>query len=240
MGLMKAKYPGRCSLCGAPFPAGTDIEWSQGAARHVGCMPFVAPAGSWWLSRGEGYGGQSYTVDEVIRNDTNANNKSPYVVVLHAKRQHYAYDGLSFGVGDESGYIYSACVRAATEEESIPIRDAETRIAYRAKAQRAVLTLITRIKKEGTFPPHGTQFPYGDRYLASDSRDAGYGTGTLFIASDDGQYDGLWYIERHMMDGDAWDANNIDGAYMGWHLADMVAVEQIRTLAHIINRPITP
>jgi len=235
MGLMKAKYPGRCSLCGAPFPAGTDIEWSQGAARHVGCTPFVAPADSWWISQGEGYGGTPYRLEEVICNDTNANNKAPYVVVLHAKRQHYAYDGLSFGVGDESGYIYSACVRAATDEESAPLRAQEARIAARETAQKTVSALATRIKNGGIFPPHGTHFPEGERLL-EDTRGALYGTGNLFVVSADNV---VWYLERHMMDGDDWGANNIDGAYMGWSLNHTEAAEQIRSLAAIIAQPIS-
>lgn len=41
---IQARYPGKCIVCGARFPAGLTIEWSKGKkARHTDCIP--APAG---------------------------------------------------------------------------------------------------------------------------------------------------------------------------------------------------
>ena len=42
---------------------------------------------------------------------------------LEDNKKYYKEDGLSFGVGDDSGYIYTAEARPATEEESKSIRD---------------------------------------------------------------------------------------------------------------------
>lgn len=46
-----------------------------------------------------------------------------YLYVLTASRRYYREDGMSFGVGDESGYVYSATCRPATEEEAQPLRE---------------------------------------------------------------------------------------------------------------------
>lgn len=40
-----------------------------------------------------------------------------YLYVLSASQRYYREDGMSFGVGDEKGYVYSAVCRAATEAE---------------------------------------------------------------------------------------------------------------------------
>src|SRR6185437_7788624 len=216
MATMQAKYAGRCSVCGKSFVAGTTIDYDRSTktARHGDCLPFTPPANSWWISQGEGYGGDPYTVGNVITNPNTRDADAPrYLIILSAKSEYIRDDGYSFGVGDESGYLYHACVRVATDDESAELRAADERAQVKRQAQAEVQQITARIRAEGVFPEHGTPMPHGGRVLNTQTI---YGSGSIFVIA----ADGVWLLERHMMDGDDWAANNVAGTYCGWFLAD--------------------
>ena len=107
-----AKYPGRCRKCGRPISVGDKIDWESGkGAAHVECpeAEHAAPT----LSRGSGFGGQPYTEGETF-----FDKQLGAITITKAWRRYFAEDGMSFGVGDESGYIYYAEYRAATAEDT--------------------------------------------------------------------------------------------------------------------------
>lgn len=228
---MQAKYAGTCSVCGERFPAGTTINYDRAtrSARHMDCQPFAAPAGSWEISQGEGYGGLPYIVGAVIHNPNMRDANAPrYLMVLHASERYFRDDGYSFGVGDESGYVYEAIVRAATDEESAELRAADARAATKRQAQGEVKQIAQRIQTEGVFPEHGTAFPAGERVMDTENV---YGSGSVFVIFDTG----VWYLERHMMDGDAWERNNVAGTYRGWFLADATTAARVAELVALVS-----
>lgn len=228
MGLMQARYAGRCAVCGKSFPAGTTIEYNAATreARHPTCQPVALPADAIHLSQGEGYGGTPYTVGEVIVNPRAAKDPTapPYLYVLKASRQYFREDGYSFGVGAESGYMYQAACRVATPTESAPLH--ATILAARARhhAQLAIKEIVATIQREGEFAPDGTPLPEGDLLL--DTRSL-YGAGSVFVVTPAG----VWYLEQHGMDGDDWGANNVAGHQRGWYLAAPSVGSQLRDLA---------
>lgn len=89
------------------------------------------------IARGQGYGGQPYWVGGVIKcGDVGL------VTVVSASKTYVRDDGMSFGVGDEEGYIYYAKVRRATEAESKKYLEdravVEKTVAVEAKRKAAV------------------------------------------------------------------------------------------------------
>ncbi|HBY44734.1 MAG TPA: hypothetical protein DEU95_10460 [Chloroflexi bacterium] len=171
------------------------------------------------ISRGEGYGGDDMPVGAVItRPRGQAYHDYPaYMYVLQSGRDYYREDGMSFGVGDESGYVYWADCRAATEEEAAPLRITFARRAAASEANRQAAAIIKSIRMNGVRPLRDTVpageivwelTTYGGTYLPA------YGGGQWLIIADDG----IWYIEGHHADGDDWSANNIGGHSLGWRL----------------------
>ncbi len=65
------------------------------------------------IGGGQGYGYSDYVSGQIVEDRDN----SRWLTVVSASRTYYGEDGLSFGVGDEQGYIYSAACRLATESE---------------------------------------------------------------------------------------------------------------------------
>ena len=109
---MIAKYPGRCRKCGRPINRGDQIEWESGkGAAHVECPKATAAAPT--ISRGSGFGGHPYTEGETFFDK----QLGKLITITKASQRYYREDGMSFGVGDESGYIYYAEYRDATPEE---------------------------------------------------------------------------------------------------------------------------
>lgn len=140
---MTAKFAGRCSTCGGRIAAGTQIEWSKGAgARHVECAsgaaatPAVQP-GPIALHGGSGNGCQGWTVGQVILSgEKRRRDGGPdALVIVTASRRYVREDGLSFGVGDDQGYLYTATARPATAEEMAPAIEAAH--AQAIEAERA-------------------------------------------------------------------------------------------------------
>lgn len=161
MATIKAKYNGTCRACGAFLPAGSRIDWSRdtGSRCAGGCQEKTAGDGNvdapYSLEGGSGYGCDGWAVGQLMsaylldgklsRKDVEGAQRT-WLVVVRASRRYIREDGMSFGLGDESGYLYSASCRLATEEEYAPALEAEAKAAARAEALKTVLRL------EGEYP----------------------------------------------------------------------------------------
>ncbi len=105
-----------------------------GKYRHVGCQTPSIPTDAIRIGGGSGYGCSGWQSGQVIRNTArNIQNGGPeWLFVLACTRKYIREDGMSFGVGDENGYLYTAVCRPATPEEAAP-RIAEVRAAEARK-----------------------------------------------------------------------------------------------------------
>ena len=181
-------------------------------------------ADTFWISQGEGYGGTPYTVGEVLHNPRTSDAvTTPYVIVLHAESEYVRDDGYSFGVGDESGYLYRARVRRATDAESAALREADARAAAKRQTKVEVAAIAQCIRADGT-RPQDVPMPAGERVFDTQNI---HGSGSVFVLATDG----AWYLDRRMMDGDDWGRNNVAGVYCGWFLADLAGATRLRALA---------
>lgn len=129
--VIRAKYDGKCRKCGQSIRAGEQIEWSrESGAGHVTCPAkketaptFDGP--TYKLYGGSGYGCRGWRVGSVFAANPKhrAEGWPEFVTILTASSRCVYEDGLSFGVGDDEGTLYSATARAATEEEAVPVRE---------------------------------------------------------------------------------------------------------------------
>lgn len=87
------------------------------------------------LSGGSGNGCEGWAAGQTIRSNRHqvAQGWPEYVTVVTASTRYYSADGMSYGVGDDAGYAYSATCRAATDAEAALIR--EQIAANRAKTE---------------------------------------------------------------------------------------------------------
>lgn len=189
------------------------------------------------ISRGEGYGGQPYTVGQVIQ-------RPPYpryaqypawLVVVESGETYYGSDGMSFGVGDESGSVYWATCRAATDAEAAPIIAAAERRAALVQARKDRDAVARDIRARGERPALDNQ-PVGETVCASLYRGQtylpAYGGGTWFVIAEEG----IWYVEGHSADGDDWSANNLPGN-LGWLVpTDPATAKQLHNIDAILSQ----
>lgn len=170
------------------------------------------PEGHFGICGGQGYGYDELVPGEVIRNP---NREGPrYVVVVHASKQYYREDGLSFGVGADSGYLYSAEVRPATEAESAPRRQAEEAAKQFQAAQEQVCELAARFTQDGERPGCPQQVVEGERLLDTQTL---YGCGDWWVI----RPDAIWYVRNNGADGDNWEWNNVctgGAGAIGWKM----------------------
>jgi hypothetical protein len=215
---IKAKFTGKCGACGGAIAAGDAIEWARGErARHAECPaspqgppnPQGPAAGEAviHLNRGEGYGGQAFRVGATIRN---ARGASPeWVTVLAAHKKYYGEDGMSFGVGDEAGWVFWAEARAATAEEIAPLAAAEQARHARREAAEALETEFGRIVREGECPQRGAGEeqiqPEGERLWVGERDNEIYGGGRWLVLGTDW----IWAVRNNGADGDDWAHNNV-------------------------------
>jgi hypothetical protein len=163
------------------------------------------------VAKGSGYGGEPYALGQVI---VNPNKEGPkYLYVLSASQKYFREEGMSFGVGDDSGYIYSAKTRPATEEEYKPIEDHKKDMAELSDVKASVSSLASKIQKKGEMPS-GMNVPDGEIYFDTQTI---YGGGSWFVVGKD--Y--IWYVKNNGMDGDNWEENNVrtgGAGAVGWRI----------------------
>lgn len=157
------------------------------------------------LSVGEGYGGRPFRVGEVLRNPK---NRDQILIVTSVKQKYFHEDGLSFGVGDDSGHIFYATAREATPEESTPFLEKEKSLRERRALEKRRIEIEAHIKQNGELPnaPHPEGEKFSDRHTI-------YGGGDSFVVGKD--Y--IWYIKGNGGDGDDWSVNNLPGA-IAWRI----------------------
>jgi hypothetical protein len=100
---------------------------TKGAEEAERVRTAAPDAPTWKIQDGSGYGGSAFRVGQTLREPYKAPGEARIVTVLTASQRYFSDDGMSFGVGDDQGYVYMATVREATPEEAAPIRAAEER-----------------------------------------------------------------------------------------------------------------
>lgn len=169
------------------------------------------------LHGGSGYGYTGWTPGQVIKNSKKKveDGEPEYLYILHSDRKYVAEDGMSFGVGDEKGYTYTATARAATDEESAPLK-AKLQRQEDVKQAKASLENISKQIRENGERPEGSNRPQGETvYLSKEG--LLYGTGEWFVIGDD--Y--IWFVRNNGMDGDNWSNNNVrtgGAGAIGWRV----------------------
>lgn len=228
---MNARFPGSCRICGKRFTAGADIYWGkEEGARHASCAVPVIPADAIHLHGGSGYGCSGWVQGQIVYRKSTA-GVDEFLYVLTARAQFIKEDGMSFGAGEDDGYVYSAVCRLATEEESAPLREEIAANRARAEAVRSLIALFNDIQRDGIFPDEPSH-PDGELfYLTQQEREVViYGGGRWFVI----EPTRIWAIQNNGADGDAWDHNNIGGkggaGAMGWYVPyDALMAHEIRT-----------
>jgi len=202
-----AKYPGRCKKCGGQINVGDKIEWERGkGAEHVECPAHADSAENiievW---HGSGYGYCPATGETFYDRES-----KQWLTVLRQSSHYYAEDGLSFGVGEDSGYMYTLYCRPATTEETAPIfarMDAKKKLA---EIQDRIKAIEVQIKDNGERPEENNT-PGGERAIDTQTI---YGGGSWFVISE--KY--IWFVLNNGADGDNWSLNNVDGRGIGWRI----------------------
>lgn len=223
-----AKYQGKCIKCGQDINPGDQINWEKGrGSYHIECperRKQELPENAFRVGRGQGYGGHDYRVGETFRD-----RKHGLVTVLSSSKTYYREDGMSFGVGDESGYVFSAVVRPATDDESAPILEQEEEIRRKNTAKVRLQQIADDIRTNGDRPSDAQ--PTGDRYM--DTQDI-YGGGSWFVVG----ADYIWYVRNNGMDGDNWGDNNVGtggAGAIGYRVAfDATLATEIRDIEAIL------
>ena len=222
---MTAKYAGKCSKCGGQIRPGERINFdaTTHTTQHVQCpeRTAIAPAQTaspapYHISGGEGYGYRGWQVGQVIRASDRMQAEQGYpewLYVVHATSRYYREDGMSFGVGDESGHTFAADCRAATDDESAPIV-AQRRARAERKTAEARRAEIARMFETRGERPDGPIDLDGQRLMDTQTI---YGGGDWFELA----AGAMWYIQNNGADGDDWSTNNIrtgGAGAIGWRL----------------------
>jgi len=218
--IITARYAGVCRRCGQPIRPGDQIEWERGqGVEHVECDGEtwdIPGAPTLRISLGSGYGGRPYRLGETLRLSNERDPDWPEgtaVTVVRAWDQYHSEDGMCFGVGDDSGYIHKAQVRAATEEEKAELVAEETAAEERRAAQDRLRGLREEIRREGEYPA-GHHRLNGDRLFDTQSIYGGGGWVEI-------EREWIWEVENNGGDGDCWDRNNVltgGAGAVGWRV----------------------
>lgn len=229
---IRARYSGTCAVCGKRIGAGEEVEWDKATktVAHPECASALTEPAPYTLRGGSGYGYQGWQRGQIVRaSDRLRENGYPeWLCVVRAKQVYCSEDGMSFGVGDESGYLYTAWCREATQEETAPyIAKMEAEQIRRQKLAR-VNAIADMIRKEGERPEHSENNARGE--ILFDTFNA-HGSGTRFVIGD-----GIWFVENNGMDGDNWDVNNVvtgGAGAIGWRIPmDEKLADELRSLAN--------
>jgi len=180
------------------------------------------------VSIGEGYGGHPFSPGQILRwNRPYPPEISDQLVeVVSATERYYREDGMSFGVGDERGYVYSASVRITEPEKGKEIIAAEKATKQRRQLGTVLVNLRDTIRTKGSRPSDAQ--PEGDRLFDTQTI---YGGGDWFVVGQEG----IWYVRNNGADGDDWSQNNVHtggAGAIGWVVDSDPALEaRLRNLA---------
>lgn len=196
-----AKFNGKCRKCGGNISAGETIEWEKGiGASHVECpkkKTEKTPDGTIKISGGSGYGCRGFMVGGTYL------YKGQYVTAIESGKHYYREDGISFGVGDESGYVYWANCRPATETEIEPLRQAAEKLETERLRVEELKGFMREFASSGQYPA-GENLPVGDTVPVGNGQTI-YGGGEWFVIGPEL----TWFIINNGHDGDDWSRNNV-------------------------------
>jgi len=196
--------------------------------------------GEFLLSEGEGYGGYERHIGEVFAAPKRFQDKGDWLIVVkELSPQYYREDGLSFGVGDDRGYIFKHVVRPATDDESLPARMKKEKGKVQQETRVALRKLIDDIQKKGERPrgSGGESIKVDGEELENpmDKGSPAYGGGSWFIF----QSSYIWFIRNNGGDGDDWGQNNVrtgGAGAIGWRVhRDRDLEDSIRQFIKIIE-----
>lgn len=179
------------------------------------------------LRGGSGYGHDGWEVGQVVRmsDKSVAAGKPRWLMVTKTSKKYIRDDGMSFGVGDDSGYLYSADARPATQEEYGPVQAEQEKQEATSVAKKELRDIHRGIKSSKNWVagtnlplPKGEIIPVGRQDLRL------YGTGDTLILTPDYVY----AMELCGADGDTWNGN-FGATQRGWRVpADPELVAKIR------------
>ena len=175
------------------------------------------PKSKYVIQRGSGYGGKPFYEGQIIKNNKDKIDKGEpkYLYVEKALKYHIKEDGLSFGVGDDSGFLYTAYCREAKPEEAQELIREEHDYMNRNSANKRLKEIIFDIKKHGNVPKNAD--PKGKTYIVEPI--TLYGGGSWIVINNDD----LWFVENNGADGDDWSLNNVStggAGAIGWTIKD--------------------
>lgn len=214
---MRARFDGQCAGCGKAIRAGELIEWNKDTrqAYHERCAAVANVPAPYRLFGGQGYGCSGWSPGQVVRASKQQRKQGypEFLYVVRAGARYIREDGMSFGVGDESGYVYWAECREATPEEAAPLIEQMRKDQEIAEAKRRIQEIKRHIQENGERPA-GTHIPEGEVVL--DTQDI-YGGGDWFVIGPEW----IWYVRNNGMDGDNWKINNVQtggAGAIGWRI----------------------
>ena len=178
--------------------------------------PNLSPDEELW-TEGEGYRGRERKPGDVVQApEKNLRNKSDWwFVVRELPPRYYREDGMSFGVGDDSGHIYQHIIRPATLEESLPIRLKVEKEKVKQELRVILRKTIDEIKKKGIVPKGPIELRGKEIENPLDKGNIAYGGGSWFVF----ESGVIWYVQNNGADGDDWSRNNIvtgGAGAIGW------------------------
>jgi hypothetical protein len=223
-----AKFRGTCKACGGEIHAGDKIEWEKGeGSRHSKCPDASAPTtpakrkttdrtpvdkspAPIHLSGGSGYGDAGWEVGQVIlAGEKRRRAGGPDgLVVVRASRRYIREDGMSFDVGDEQGYLYSADCRPATAEELRAAIDDRAHSEALAVERKLEIDRLEHGFAAGEHP-EGEQFILAGEQVMVSSRARMHGSGTWAVIEPVGAIRYIWWVRNNGADGDDWRGNNV-------------------------------
>jgi len=157
-----------------------------------------------------------------------------FLFVVSATRRYVREDGLSFGVGDDAGYLYSAVCRPATEAEAAPLVARREAARRRKQAAAELAAIAARIRDTGE-RPEGPAIAEGDRLVWDGAESVIYGGGRWFTLG----AEWIWSIANNGADGDDWSVNNVrtgGAGAVGWRVAAAAELAaEIRSLFKIVG-----
>ncbi|OWL98960.1 hypothetical protein CBQ26_00440 [Deinococcus indicus] len=210
--VITAQYKGVCTRTGQPYPAGTRIARDE-FGYYRADVP--NPGGDIRLSGGSGYDCDGWRIGEVVWHEpwnaeTQTRDPGHALVITRASRRYIRQDGLSFGVGDDNGYLYSALARRATPEEAAPLiarREASLHaLERRRRHDEGLRQLFQAAQADGEIPGGHHRLIEGRR-LKIGAGFTIYGGGEELHVEPGAQV--VWHLRNNGMDGDFWGANNV-------------------------------
>jgi hypothetical protein len=188
------------------------------------------------ISGGSGYGCHGWTVGQTINHmvtrrrekgeilpNENPEKINPYwvdlgyqlITVITSGKRYYREDGMSFGVGDDSGYTYWADCRPATPEQISQYIDALMPTAIRENAKIEITKISKKIRDTGEYPL-AEQINLEGSTRILNTQDI-YGGGDWFFIG----CEWIWYVRNNGGDGDDWSCNNVrtgGAGAIGWRI----------------------